>query len=75
MTKNRVAILFFLAVAIICFFIYQEYKAPDGVTTMGDDEDIVKWAYWTAVISGITAAITLIREVIGLIREERARNG
>lgn len=71
MSKSRWVILILIVIAVASYLVHQQYKLPDGVTPMGDEEDIVWLAYGTSAIAAITAIIGLIREVVGLIRDIR----
>lgn len=69
-------IIFFTALAVVCYFIYQQIKLPEGVSPMnGDMPTIDPWlVYWGGCASILAVFIGLIREVVGLIRDERNRN-
>lgn len=71
MNINRWMIIFFLLIAITCYFIYQEVRIPDGVTPMGDQKNTAFLTYAGGAFALVAAVIGLIREVIGLIRDVR----
>lgn len=74
MNSNRWMIVVFSLMAIACYLIYQEAKVPDGVTPMGDKEDIAFLTYAGGAFAFVAAIIGLIREVVGLIRDVRKEN-
>lgn len=54
-------IIISLLVSIIGFWIYWYFKAPDGVTPMGDKSELIAW------IALATSIVTLFTAIVGLI--------
>lgn len=75
MLKKPFPIIFFFIVAIILFFLYQEWKVPDGVIPQGKQENMnAQFVFWGGVLAFSTAVIGLIQKVIELILVLRKSN-
>lgn len=75
MKNNRIMIVSFTIISIICYFIYQEIKIPPNITPMGDTTNNAEWmVYWGGMSALGAALIGVIREIIGLIRDIRKNN-
>jgi len=59
-----------VAVAIIAFFVWRSQRLPVGVEPMGDEADVAKIALYTAILGAVTAALSLLREVVSLFKKD-----
>ena len=63
---RRILIVVALAIGLAALWYYLSQQTPPGVETMsGDDDQMVQWiALATAVVSLLTALVSLIQEVV-----------
>lgn len=65
MLKKSFLILFLLLLSAVLMYVYFEYRVPEGMTPMGDNDETIAWiALSTSIVTLITTIITLITTII-----------
>lgn len=69
MLKNTLVIVALLILSIVAYYLYQHFRVPDGLQSMGDNTELLAWlSLITSIVSLLTALVGLITKIVEMRR-------